>query len=329
MNIRLVPFNWARHIHVALVTMSSCLLWWWALLAICATNGPFWDADADLIILLSFMGWGAAMGGVFVEGSLEKQSKKWWRNSVLLTGLGAYLCTYLGAGFGAFLTTKTVGGVSHDYGEAPFLLTLKYAILSFVFAGLFFGLWCGFRRKGGLLFYGVVGVGCGLASAIVWHLVGGILNLYYASAFGAVAWGAAYGLLAWGIPRHLYAGWVRVLSGSRFAWRARVDAEAEGKNEIVVGHYPSGLDVWLPAEEGVRELHVSVAVSETQEYSVRGMSLYPTTVKRSLERVDLRYDPSRPAPLETPLSSGDVIEIGDGQTQTTLEFVILPREESR
>ena len=59
------------------------------------------------------------------------------------------------------------------------------------------------------------------------------------------------------------------------------------------------------------------------------MSLYPTQVKRSMEKVDLRYDPDRPAPLETPLTSGDLVTIGDGQAQAVLEFVMLPRKEDQ
>jgi hypothetical protein len=76
-------------------------------------------------------------------------------------------------------------------------------------------------------------------------------------------------------------------------------------------------------------MHLSVAVDESQNYKARGLSLYPTRVKRSLEKLDLRYDPARPLPLETPLSSGDLLELGDGQSQTVLEFVMLPREEDQ
>jgi hypothetical protein len=46
-----------------------------------------------------------------------------------------------------------------------------------------------------------------------------------------------------------------------------------------------------------------------------------------LERVDLRYDPEKPVPLETPLSSGDMITLSDGQSGTHLEFVMLPKRE--
>jgi len=51
-------------------------------------------------------------------------------------------------------------------------------------------------------------------------------------------------------------------------------------------------------------------------------------VKRFLEKVDLRYDPRRPAPLETRLASGDRIRISTGQDAfAELEFIMLPKEE--
>jgi hypothetical protein len=94
-----------------------------------------------------------------------------------------------------------------------------------------------------------------------------------------------------------------------------------------VGHFPRGLDLFLPVEEGVLEMHLSVTVDAKRRFTARGLSLYPTQVVRFLERVDLRYDPRRPAPLETELSSGDRIRIGDGTVESELEFLLLPREE--
>jgi hypothetical protein len=327
LNIRLVPYTWARDIHVALVCTSSCLLAWWGLLAFCAWQSPFWSPTADLNVLLGVIGMGAALGALIVEGTLEAQSKSWWRKGALITGPGALLVTHLGAGLGAVLTRKFVPGAAADFTAAPLLSVLKYSILSFVFSGLFFGLWMAWWRKASYPFYATVGLCCGLAAALVWHLMAGTLDLYHASAFAAVTWGATFGLLAWGVPRRLYAGWLRVLSGSRFGWRVRVDGETDGSSEIVVGHYSRGLNLWLPSEEGVRELHLSVAVDNAKHYTARGMSLYPTVIKRSMEKVDLRYDPARPAPLETPLKSGDQVIVGDGQAQTVLEFVMLPRKE--
>jgi len=309
--------------------MCTGLVAWWALLAFCAVKGPVWSATADLNVLLGIMGLGAGLGALIVQGTLEPQSKKWWKKGLLFTGPGAFLVTHLGAGLGAILTAKMVPGAQDDFATAPLLSALKYALLSFAFSGLFFGLWMGWWRKASLAFYGTVGLCCGLASAMAWHLLSGILDLYYASAFATIVWCGVFGFLAWGVPTRLYAGWIRVLSGSRFGWRVRVDGDEDGPSEIVAGHYPRGLDLWLPAEEGARELHVSVAVDGSKRYTARGMSLYPTQVKRSMEKVDLRYDPDRPAPLETPLTSGDLVTIGDGQAQAVLEFVMLPRKEDQ
>jgi hypothetical protein len=102
----------------------------------------------------------------------------------------------------------------------------------------------------------------------------------------------------------------------------------DGKpTERFVGHFTRGLDLFLPADDGVMEMHVSVAVDEAQRYTARGLSLQPTRVRRFLEGINLRYDPRRPAPLATQLSSGDRIELGEGAHQSELEFVMLPKEE--
>ena len=69
------------------------------------------------------------------------------------------------------------------------------------------------------------------------------------------------------------------------------------------------------------------AVDRRQRYWLRGLSLQPTLLRRFLERIDLRYDRTRPAPLETRLTSGDRIEIGDGARNAEIEFLMLPREE--
>lgn len=306
--------------------MSATLLAYWGLLAFCALTDPFWTPSADLNVLLGVLGLGAGLGAVVVEGSLEPKSAGWWRKGVLLAGLGGFAAAHLGAGLGARLTAMAVPGATEAFATAPVLSVLKYSLASFVFSGLAFGLLMGWWRKGPLGLYTSVGVVCGLGAAMTWHLTAGIVDLYVAAAAAALTWGGAFGLLAWVVPSRLYTGWVRVLSGSRFGHRVRVDGDG-GAAELVAGHYPRGMDLWLPAEEGVREMHLSVAVDDAQNYKARGLSLYPTRVKRSLEKLDLRYDPTRPLPLETPLSSGDLLELGDGQAQTVLEFVMLPREE--
>ena len=78
---------------------------------------------------------------------------------------------------------------------------------------------------------------------------------------------------------------------------------------------------------GVTELHASVGVDADQHYRGRGLTLMPTAVRRFLERIDLRYDPRRAAPLETPLHSGDRFVLGADQ-KTTVEFLLLPKDET-
>ena len=58
---------------------------------------------------------------------------------------------------------------------------------------------------------------------------------------------------------------------------------------------------------------------------MRGLSVEPTVVRRFLERIDLRYDHRRPAPLETELRMEDRILLGD-RGRIRLEFLLLPRE---
>ena len=73
------------------------------------------------------------------------------------------------------------------------------------------------------------------------------------------------------------------------------------------------------------ELHVSAYVEEGQKYIVRGLSQQSTVIKRSLETVQLHYNPQSPQPSETQLYSEDIIYIGAGGV---LEFIMLPREET-
>ena len=72
---------------------------------------------------------------------------------------------------------------------------------------------------------------------------------------------------------------------------------------------------------------MSVTVDDKQRYTARGLSQYPILVRRFLQRVDLRYDPRRPTPVETSLSSGDRIVLGEGDQRSEIEFILLPKEE--
>lgn len=175
----------------------------------------------------------------------------------------------------------------------------------------------------------LAGPGAALVGAAVWQFLAHILikDMYLASALGFTAWGVTFGLLAWGVPSDLYAGWIRVLSSHRFGHRIPIDTPDGGPVERVLGHYPRGLDLWVGADHGVAELHTSFVVDQNGEYAVRGLSIQPVALKRSLESIDLAYEPSSPVPLETDLRMEDRIVIGPKGQQTVVEFILLPKEE--
>ena len=133
-----------------------------------------------------------------------------------------------------------------------------------------------------------------------------------------------FGLSAWTIPDSLYAGWIRILSQTRFGYRVPIDAKPGMAKERFIGSYTNGLDVYLPPQEGVMELHVSAYVDEKQNYYVRGLSQKETILSRFLEKIRMNYDPTSPAPYETKLSSEDRIQLGE---HAEVEFIMLPREE--
>ena len=118
-----------------------------------------------------------------------------------------------------------------------------------------------------------------------------------------------------------------MLTPNRFGRRIPIDAPERTAKERFVGHFPRGLDLFLPVDDGVQELHLSVTVDDKQRYTARGLSQHPTMVRRMLQRIDLRYDPRRPTPVETSLSSGDRIILGEGETRSEVEFILLPKEE--
>jgi hypothetical protein len=210
------------------------------------------------------------------------------------------------------------------------LVTIRYRLGAFVLVGLAtaMGPLSARRGKGAIQHLGA-GLAAGLGAAAVWGLLHmfQVRHLYLAGVGLVGAWGFIFGALAWAVPDSLYAGWIRVLSPHDFARRVPVDGQDGEPRERFVGHWPIGLDMYQPLDGGVYEMHISVAVDRNQRYKARGLSLAATGVKRFLEKVDLRYDARRPAPLETRLSSGDRIYMGEGDQHTIVEFVMLPREE--
>lgn len=361
MNIFLIPYAWTRHFAVAVFCAGAGLLAWWLTLLVFLLVGPRWEPLWDGVILLSVLSAAVAGASVLAENLLRRRAFRWLALSTLgatvLSGLLALLFSWLWfvvlspklfaplVGFlieNLKLFTGGMGGemsladlrelVEANFvdAEEPSLFSLRYRLGAFVMAGVATSIGPIVARKGEdtLVHLGsgvLVGLTCGLA----WYAAGALVrtDLYGAGAVLGFSWGLIFGLFSWAVPDSLYAGWIRVLSASRFARRIPIDALDGKPKERFVGHYPRGLDLFLPAEQGVQELHVSVAVDSKQNYFLRGLTLAPVLVTRFLEKVDLRYDPRRSAPLETRLSSGDRVVLGQGQARAELEFVMLPKEE--
>lgn len=175
----------------------------------------------------------------------------------------------------------------------------------------------------------LAGVSSAAIGAGVWQVCSYLVigDMFLSSILGFGTWGLVFGLLAWGVPDDLYAGWIRVLSSSRYGFRIPIDATAGGPVERIVGHYPRGLDLIGRVDAGVAELHTSFVVDQDGRYAVRGLSIQECVLKRSLERIDLTYDPRSPVPLEADLRSGDRVLIGPSGKQTLVEFIMLAKEE--
>ncbi len=361
MNIFLVPYTSMRHLVVGLYCAGAGLLAWWFLLLYITAVGPGWGPGSDGAFYLAVVGSAVAGASVLAEHSLRRSPlwkrvafgggalavsfvlalvAYWFWTSILaplLIGptvrLGMESLGMFRAGLAADAPSEQVRAlvesVDPDLAD-PSLVSLRYRLGAFVSVGM--GTAIGplaARKARGFLYHLLAGLLAGLFAASCWHVFNSVItsDLYWAGAAAAFAWGLAFGMFAWPLPDNLFAGWLRVLSYDRFARRIPIDAPDGEPKERFVGHFPRGLDLYLPGETGVMEMHVSVAVDSQHRYFARGLSLASTVVRRFLEKVNLRYDPSRPAPLETRLSSGDRIVMGEGEHAAELEFLMLPREE--
>jgi hypothetical protein len=333
LNIFLIPYTPYRHIAVAMSTAALALAAWWMVLSV-TWLWSWWPVQWDGPVYLGAISAAAGGGSVLAEGALRRTVV--WRRALL-----ALLATVLALGMSIgwywgwnYMVAPIVFGSSgaDDLGDAS-LVSLRYRAFSWVAAGFGAALGTGIaRRFRGIFAHLLGGMAAGFAGAAVWFALGYPKfninqDLFYAGALGAMSFGFVFGAFTWGVPDELYAGWLRVLTTTRHGRRIPIDATDGAMRERFVGHFPRGLDLFLPMEEGVLELHISVLVNKKQEYRARGLTLAPTLVKRFLERVDLSYDPRRPAPLETRLSSGDRIVMGPPKEPTIVEFLMLPREE--
>jgi len=327
-NIFLIPYTPLRHASVAVVCATLCLLGWWVVLTLSWFGAP-WNQDWDGPIFLGTLAALAGGGSVLAEGAL----RRWpiWKRAATVAMAGALSVSFTLGGY--WLWTGAICPAFGELAKDASLVSLRYRLMCWLAAG--FGASVGpmlvRRFKGGVshLFGGIL---AGLVGAVVWYVAGDPLwpigkDLFLASALGATAFGFTFGLFTWGVPEELYTGWLRVLTVTRHARRIPVNASDGQPRERFVGHFPRGLDLFLPATDAVMELHVSVLLNRRGEFRARGLTLQPTTVRRFLERVDLSYDRTRAAPLDTRLSSGDRLVLGPKGRETVVEFIMLPREE--
>lgn len=329
MNIFLIPYTPVRHTAVAVVCAALCAIAWWIVLAL-SWSGPPWAATWDGPVFLGALAAAAGGGSVLAEGAL----RRWplWRRAAF-TALGVLSSAVFALVFFSLWSTLFGPLILGTELADPTLVSLRYRLLGWLAAG--FGAGIGpmlVRRFKGGLSHVVGGVVAGFAGALVWYVFGYKpynlgSDLFLASALGSTVFGFTYGLFTWGVPDELYAGWLRVLTVSRHARRIPINGADGSPRERFVGHFPRGLDLFLPVEDGVMELHVSVLLNRRGEFRARGLTLQPTSVQRFMERVDLSYDKRRPAPLDTRLASGDRIVMGPARQATVVEFLMLPREE--
>jgi len=337
MNIVLIPYTWTRHVAPGLVTGSVALFAWWGWLIYYTVLAPklfsmglLLTLPAQGFMLLCSVSALLAGTSVAMEGALYRHSVLRRAATIVAVAFGTFVASAIAFGVTGGIVGVFMGQEMSAIAADGSLVTLRYRVMQWIMVGLMTGLGPVVARRGaGFLthaFGGMVSAGIGCAT---WHYLGFHLfqDYYLASALGFFSWGLFYGLLIWAVPRDLYAGWVRVLSAYRYGYRIPIDSLQGGLSERFVGHFPRGLDLFLPVERGVAELHVSALVDGEQNYAVRGLSVWPTLTRRMLERVDLRYDPRSPAPLQTYLHNGDRMVLSDGVNETHLEFLLLPKEE--
>lgn len=295
--------------------------------------GPFWSSSQDSVITGFILVFSTAGANVLGEAGLRRWSvKEILKKLSMVFGVSSLLSLAL------FNLWTFLQGLIFDEQGLQHAMLLKYRLGDFVCAGLITGLsvliaqkWDGWKNA---LTQVLAGLFAGLGAAafrMLPYFAAQPLpeyfshDLYQASALYFVVFGFLFGVAARGIPEELYVGWVRVLTGSRFSQRIPIDAIEQKNKERFLGHYPNGLDLFLPANEGVLELHASIVhAPSTNQYVLRGLSLEYTKMKRMFEWARVDYDPQSPVPREVELKNEDRIELGKN---TEIEFLILPREE--
>jgi hypothetical protein len=326
-NIFLIPYTWWRHLQFGFWSAMLSLFCWWGYLTFMIVFGALWSSSWDSFITGFLLVFSCAGSNILGEANLRRWSaKELIKKFIILFGASIGLSMLL------FWMWHFLSGLFfHEANMVQHMVALKYRLGDFICAGLSAAVsvivvrkWAGWSIALNHLSAGLL---AGLGAAALWSVSAYYLvqNLYWAGAVAFAAFGFLFGVAAWGIPDDLYVGWVRVLKGSRFSQRIPIDAVDQRNKERFLGHYPNGLDLYLPENEGVLELHASIVHSpSTNQYILRGLSLEHTRMKRMFEWAKVDYDPTSPAPREVELQNGDRIELGE---QAEVEFLILPREE--
>lgn len=340
----LPPVPWARHLWLPAATgAAGALGWWLSLQAVlwvglpAGLEGPAWLALVSCLVVGTAL-WadavavGRGVRRVFVLVAL----------CVPACALSVSVCAGAGTALAALAAR---GGALDQVG----LVSLRGQILAFLLAGLGAGVWLAVGRLLPRLLarwwpdrsltdptaswvvameHGAAGLVAGAAWGGIWFVAGlyeGLGgDLFAAAAVGSATFGVLLGALAGNAPDEAWTPWLRVRRGPRMGMRVPLIDEDGRVVERFVGHYPRGMDLFLPFASGASEVHVSVTVDQRGDVVVRGHSIAPTTLARFLEAVDLAYDPASPAPVEAVLSPGDVVRLGSVE----LELLYLPRTRS-
>ncbi len=328
--------------------MGACLTWGAGVLALDALRQASWQGGGALIdggtegaLLLSAIAAAGAAGAVWTEVRVERAPRLAAGLEVALAALVALWVSVLGVVIaGALAPSASVLALRVHVG--PFLaagLGASFGTLAPRFARRLVE-WAQVRWDtrffpsppapdagivSSLALHTMAGVAAGAVGALAWYQVGIALGDRFL-AMGIAGWLVVVvsALLTTGVPLRAFQGWLRVRVGTRAGWRVPLDAMSVVRSERFVGSFPVGMDVHLPASEGVAPVHASVRAAPDGTFAVRGLSREPVRLQRFLEWVDLAVDPTLPAPLETPLVDGDRVRLGD---RVEIELVVVPRED--
>lgn len=348
MTPRLIPFLPFRHLVSALMGGAGALVaWGMALVALDAWRHARYSAGSEVAVTAEGAWWlaavaaGAAGTALAVEGRFERTPPGRRALTVLVGAALAAVCTALPAWLWASFAVEVSAGMAlrerlfswmaAGGGAAFSLLVLREGAQALHDLQVRWELSMivpppprEARRIVVVAEHLIAGFAAGLLAAAAWYgLSHAADDLFLAGAAGAWVIGAVCGGLTWGPAARLYVGWLAVRVGARPGWRVPLDASQIALSERFVGHFPAGMDLYLPPEDGVAELHLSALATGDGTWGARGLTQQPVTLMRTLERVDLTFDPTLPAPLETPIRDGDRIRLGD---HAEVEFLVLSRE---